>query len=60
MEEHTDAAENAALMFLLCPVIVLVAQLGVLRHSTCAAKRCEGESQRRRRLRFGLLLRRRR
>jgi hypothetical protein len=60
MQEHTDAAENAALMCLLCPVIVLVAQLGVLRHSTCAAKRSEGESQRRRRLRFGLLLRCRR
>lgn len=58
--EHTDAAENTALTFLLCPVMVLVAQLGVLRYSTCAAERSKGESQRRRRLSLGLLLRRRR
>lgn len=57
---YADAAENTALTFLLCPVIVLVAQLGVLRYSTRAAERSKGESQRRRRLRFGLLLHRRR
>ena len=59
-EERTNAAENTALTFLLCLVFVLVAQLGVLRYSTRAAERSKGESQRRRRLRFGLLLRCRR
>ena len=60
-EERTNAAENTALTFLLwCLVIVLIAQLGVLRYSTRATERSQGESQRRGRLRFGLLLRCRR